>query len=602
MATIERVKTKLGKKTIIKTPIRYAYFQPAYTRVEGTGKKKVDKFIPDNGRELVPLLVDLKTGKAVEDEGLLNLTESDANPCPFATNSKENPVVLEYGNRMRYFEAIEYISILEYKDTGNTVFTFLKRKTCWLRSKERVFHKNKIMYKLNIRKGGKTTITKNGMPCLTNASINSVFMDIMPLMRVKYIARYRGRVILKKMFTKHFLGLDKMSAADFDRLSYSELTALYRVKQNPKLYDLPWQEAELASIYRSSISLSEFESVHVNEGERSVANIKVSLNRYLRRGDTKQAIEACFFGFVYPKSIRRVLMKTEPLEFTFKNYKAIAEVIETHGVDNARNLITNNDGSPNKGMIGNPHYIELLAIGFSLNQIRRYGRGFMRDTLTMRERLIDNGHTLDFMPNMREYHDYLMRLVIELDRERNELREIENIERRREWEKRNAGLIQRRKRLDIGYSTIDTSEQIPRFEADGFIFRSPVLASELTKVGNDLNICVGMYKEDFFLGRLDIVLVTKLNEAGGEKYVACLEIKRQQLVQAKLNSNRSVYSNRPLMKTVSSWAIKNGINLACEDVGVRFSEYVEFNPDNQERVDFLKEPEPEPEIKLIDVN
>ena len=29
MATIERVKTKLGKKTIIKTPIRYAYFLAA---------------------------------------------------------------------------------------------------------------------------------------------------------------------------------------------------------------------------------------------------------------------------------------------------------------------------------------------------------------------------------------------------------------------------------------------------------------------------------------------------------------------------------------------------------------------------------------------
>lgn len=588
MASIERVKTKLGKKTIIKTPVRYAYFQPEYTRKEGKDKHGNNKFVYDKLTKLAPLLVDLKTGEAVEDKSLEGLAHKDAPYCPIASNSKDNPVKLNYSNRLRYFTAIEYISILEYKDTGNTVFTFLQRKTCWIRADGRVFHKEKVMIKLNIRKGGKTTITRNGVLCITNASITNALHIIMPLMRVKYIARYRGRVVLKKMFIKHFLGLDKMSAADFDRLSYSQLSQIYRVKQNPKLKDLPWNEEQLASIYRSAISLSEHGSTHVKQGERSVANVKVSLNRYLRRGDTKQAIEACFYGFAYPKSIKRVMLKTEPLEFEFESYKNIFDAVELLGVDNTRNLITNRDGSPNKDMIANPHYMEMLGLGFKLNQVSTFGRSYMRDILRMQSRLLEADYVLEFMPNMRDYHDYLMRQIFDLDRDRNRIRAIQNAKERLAQEERIALQIQKRKRLAIGYSAVDTSEQFERFEKDNYIFRSPTLANELVKVGKDLNICVSIYMEDFFLKKLDIVLVTKLNQQGGEKYIACLEVRRRSLVQAKLNSNSPVNSNGVVFKAVKAWASDRGIALACRDVGIQGSRYVEYKVADKDRVDFLQ--------------
>ena len=595
VASIERIKTKLGKKTVLKFPVRYAYFIPEYTKKKSK-KNAEDVFEYDDRQVLLPIFVDLKTGESFEDESLLSLHEREAPPCSVAANSKDNPLKLEYSNKLRFSNAIEHISILEYKDTGNVTFTFIKQKKCWIRASGKVFNKETTIYKLTIRFGGKTTMTKNGVLCLTNKELTRVFMEILPLMRTKYIARYRGYVILKKMFIKYFLGVDKMSAAEFDRISYSRLNALYRVKQNAKLSDLPWDEEALASIYRSKLSLGSEYTEDVGEGERSVANVKVSLNRYLRRGDTKQAIEACFFGFTYPKSIKKVLLKTMPLEFKYKDYKNIAVVIERYGVDNARNLISNHDGTPNKDMIGNPHYIEMLELGFSLAQVAQYGRGYMKDTLSMRNRLLQEGHALEFIPNIREYHDYLMGLVIELDRERNEQRRAANAQQRAEWDIRNAERIKRRKRLELACLAVDTSEQVVCFEDNDFTFRSPTVAKELTKVGSSMNICVGMYIEDFFLGKLDIVLVTKVDVNGQEKYVACLEIRRKKLVQAKLNSNRKVNSNKQLMKSLKLWAVARDIKLASDDVGIRNCSYVEYNPINKERLAFLEDHE------LIDIN
>lgn len=597
MATIERVKTKLGKKTIIKTPIRYAYFIPEFTKVECTDEngKKISLWQHQHG--LTPLVVDLKTGLAVEDETIIDTKKKVGAPCSTAANSRENPAKFVSRKKLRFTNCIEYISILEYKETGNAVFTFLKRKNCWLRTSGKTFHQDDVMYKLTIRKGGKTTLTKNGVLCLTNNSIKEVLRDIIPLMKIKYIARYRGYVILKKMFIKYFFGVEEMSAKEFEAITYSEIISLYRVKQNPKLDDLPWSETELASIYGKDIILyeSNIADIDIEAGERRVGNVKVSLNRYLRRGDTKKAIDACFFGFSYPKSIRRVLMKTKPLEFKYNAYKAIADLIELCGTDNARNLISEQDGTPRRHMIANPHYMRMLELGFSLAQISQHDQGYMKDVIRMHDRLIHEEYLLEFRPNIREYHDYLMQLVIELGREENERRAIRNAEQRRLWEIKHADAIAMRRRLNEAYINIDTSEQIPRFEADGFVFRSPANAIELDRTGDKLNICVGMYKEDFFLGRLDIVLVTNIKEDDTEKYIACLEIKRKKLVQAKLNSNRSVKANPELMKTLRLWAKEQGFLLLCSDVGTDYYEYVEENPTIPERMAIL-------EGKVLDIN
>lgn len=594
MASIERIKTKLGKKTVIKFPVRYAYFIPRFTKKPSKKKGGKDEFEYDFMGELKPLVVDLKTGVAVENDDLCykegyeqDLDVGREPYCPIAANSKDNPVAFNYYKGVRYVKAVQFISILEYKDTGNVCFTFVESNIGWVRSTGRVFNKTTTIYKLTIRHGGKTTLTRDGALLLTNEHIREALRKIIPLMRIKYIARYRGYVILKKMFIKHFLGVEKMSAREFDVLSYQELISIYRVKQNPKLHDLPWSEKDLCGIYRSSLALGSRAANTTKDGERSVSNVKVSLNRYLRRGDTKKAIDACFYGFSYPKSIRRILMKTQPLEFKYKCYENIATIIERYGVDNARNLFTNSDGSPNKDMIANPHYIEMLDLGFSLAQVRQTDRAWMRDTLQMRERLINEGFTLEFNPNINAYHRYLMEIVIDLDREERARRAVRNEEERLLIEQRRAIKREKQRRLEEAYTTIDTSEQSPRFEHEGFVFRSPVNAAELNQVGSKLNICVSMYKEDFFLGRLDIVLVTKQNIEGIEKYIACIEVKRKQIVQAKLNSNRPVQINKPLMKSVRAWAKKQDLALACSDVGKRHNNYVEDNAEIQERVEQL---------------
>lgn len=589
VASIERFKTKLGRKTVLNFSVRYAYFIPTFIKKPSKKPNNEDIFEYDDKGLLKPLVVDLKTGEAVEDESIYNIEENPARYCPIASNSRDNPVRFDYFNKLRSVTVINYISILEYKDTGNVCITFIETETCWVRSTGRVFNNNSVVYKLTIRHGAKTTLTKDGLLLLTNEQIIKAIKKIIPLMRTKYIARYRGYVILRKVFIKHFMGVDKMSAKDFDLISYGQLVTMYRVKQNAKLHQLPWSEEDLASIYRTAISINSEAATEVSEGERSVANVKVSLNRYLRRGDTKKAIEACFYGFAYPKSIKRVLLKTKPLEFKYKDYENIKTVIERYGVDNARNLFTHGDGSPNKDMIGNPYYMEMLELGFSFAQVRRSNRTWMKDTLDMRRRLLQEGFAPEFNPNIRDYHNYLMALVIEIDREQNANRAARNAENRREWEERRLIEISRRKRLELGYSSIDTSEQVTRSEIDNYIFRSPVNAAELSIVGSRLKICVGMYKEDFFLKRLDIVLVTTITPDGKEKYIACLEIRGKSVVQAKLNSNRPVSANNPLMRSIRAWMLTEKIKVATDDILQRWHEYVDYNLPNKERIEFLQE-------------
>lgn len=588
MASIERIKTKVGKKTIIRMPINYGYFIPEYTRKPSNRAGKSDKF-EYNEEDSAPILVNLKTGVATEDESLRWIRSLDSGYCPIAANSKDNPVKLTYtpSSRLRSVSAIEYISILEYKDTGNVTFTFTESEICWVRSTERTFRRKRVTYKLTIRHGDKTTMTENGVMCLTNTALSKAFNKFMPLMRVKYIARYRGYVILKKMFIKHYLGKDKMRAREFDGYNNMQLIELYRVKQNPKLKDLPWTELQLGHIYNNQISLTDGGARRAYDGERSVSNVKVSLNRYLRRGDTKQAIEACFYGFVYPKSIKKVMLKTLPLEFEFNVYKNIFDLAQLQGTDIARNFISNADKTPNRDNITNPYYMQLLDMGFSWQQVSQHRRRYMRDVIDMHIELTENeGFTLEFVPNLVEYHDYLVRLSLEVREQRRELYGIEDVEwvNRDNWHKHGK---KRRMRLELGFNMINTSEQMPRFEKDGLIFRSPRNSNELTEVGRRLRICVGSYREDFFLGKLDIVLMTKIEEDETEKYVGCLEVKQKKLVQAKLHSNRAVFRELPLLKVLKQWAKQNKIKLATSDVGVRGNSWVEDNPVNIERMEFL---------------
>lgn len=156
LTTIETLQTELGKKTIINMGVRYAYFIPQ-SIVEKANKDiadDYDKMIAIEG-VATPIRVDLETGEETAIKTLRRAIKNNEMRCPIYFNSKTNPARLSFEKNMRTLNKIMYISILEYNDTGNVVFTFLKRKICWVRATGNVFCTDPTMYKLSIRKEGK---------------------------------------------------------------------------------------------------------------------------------------------------------------------------------------------------------------------------------------------------------------------------------------------------------------------------------------------------------------------------------------------------------------------------------------------------------------
>ena len=581
MVNIEKVKTEHGRKTIIKMPIRYAYYQPEHKIDSEDEDYDFDYYRKD---ELPPVLIDLQTATCeVVDDLKTRIMKQPL--CDIHFNTRDNPVPTNFYNRMRTFKAIQYISVLEYSNRKNAVFTFLESEVCFVQSKNRVFNRNPVSYQLTVRNDGKTTLTKNGKALLTNVAIEGFFSMVKRMIVRKYIDKHRGYAQLKRLFIKYFLQnnlpVDGVwGVRGIEDISYKDLTKIYRVKQNPKLEDLPWSIYEIAHVYDYTLAIPAYSnSQSAKRGERSVSNVKVSLNRYLRRGDTKKAVEACFYGYKYPKSINKVLFQTKPLEFPYATYKSISELVERIGVNDARNFITNKDGSPNYTSIHNHYVVELLDLGFTLNAIKKSSVREAADTLKLRRELLDQNYTLEFDPNIKRYHDYLME---KWTAERQAIRAASN-EAYRKAELRRS-LV--RKKLEAAYINVDTTNEGFYSEVGDFIFRTPARTNELRDVANNLNICVNYdyYLQSFYLGHLDIVVITKQLTSGEEKYIGCLEVKGKHIVQAKLNSNIQVVSNPSVMTATKKWAKEKGVKLACEDVGARYK-VMSDNATNKERLD-----------------
>lgn len=577
MVNIERVKTKHGKKTIIKMPVRYAYYEADDVTADNEEYSFTTK-------KQLPELIDLKTATSKTAPDLKAALRKQV-LCNVHFNAEDNPVNTEFINRMRVFTAIQYISILEYKKTKNAVFTFLESQVCYVKSKGRVFNRKPVAYQLTVRNDGKTTLTKNGKAMLSNVAIEGFFAIFNRMVARKYLAKHRGYAVLKRLFIKYFLQnklpLDGMEGNEgFDRIGYRMLTKVYRVKQNPKLGDLPWDIYDIANIYDHTLAIPPYaNSVEAKAGERSVTNVKVSLNRYLRRGDTKKAVRECFYGYEYPKSINKVLFQTKPLEFPYSSYRNIRQLIDRLGVNIARNMITNDDGTPDYAVINNLCIIDMLDIGFSVREIKKTNYYECSDTLRIRETLLGCNITLEFMPKIKEYHDYLVDLWTaerRAARERSYIEHNEAMMRRKETR----GVV------EAAYREVDTSDESLAFTVNGFTFRTPASTHELREVGASLSICVSYewYLRSFYLSNINIVLITKPATNGSEKYIACLELRGNNLVQAKLNSNRFVASDKEVFKATKEWVAANDITLACEDMGAK-DRRVPLDPTNKKRLE-----------------
>ena len=539
-------------------PIRYAYFKPEFkiiTEQKATGEV-VEKIIEIGLDDMVAVLVDLETGETSERKNLLTESVEQQRMDCVELNKETNPVLMKYKNHLRCVTGITEIHILEYKGSKSATFTFIETTQCWVRSSGRVFTKQKTKYRLVIKENRKTTLTKDGLMLFSNREMIPFFEKLLKIIGRKYIAHHRGSARLNRLFTKYFFNNSLPVNETYQTMQPERLIQIYRVKQNTKLKDLPWEQSALGSIYRNEIAITaERGRVPAKQGERSVSNVKTSLNRYLLRGDTKKAIDACFFGFSYPKSIKRILLKTNPLEFEYICYKNISLLVEQYGVDKIRNFITNNDGSPNRVTIGNIHIFSLLDIGFNFKQIARIDRLYAEDIVNMQTNLMDNGYFVPFSPNITTYHDRLIETL-------REVITTTDIDLSSAEQKANR---EHRLRLAKAYLEVDTSEDIEPYHSGNFIFRSPKKADELRKVGSYLRICVDddSYLKRFFEGKIGIVLVVK----GDDNYVACIELRGNHIVQAKTSTNKEIRKHKAAFKALKSWANHYQYQMSCIDVG-----------------------------------
>jgi DNA-directed RNA polymerase subunit RPC12/RpoP len=99
-------------------------------------------------------------------------------------------------------------------------------------------------------------------------------------------------------------------------------------------------------------------------------------------------------------------------------------------------------------------------------------------------------------------------------------------------------------------------------QTDKLKFFVPQESIELLETGCKLNNCVAGYSSRMAEGTLYIVVVT--DDKG--KYQACLEIKDNKIVQAKINRNKPVHLDTKINQTVIKWAKERKLIISTKDV------------------------------------
>lgn len=563
IAKFEEVVTEDGKRTTISMNPRYFYFRDCDTR-------KYRVFVRG----------DKESNYAIDfDYKMSNGTQKSNNPpvlgvdlCPIKYNSKHNMMQIEY-NRVKKLPCasfVDYVSIMEFND-GDVYINVNYTQVGYNEKKETFFTVEDTRYSLKLRGEGKNTaLVRNGRLCTSSTSINNFFYILLNGWTGidQYDNDHDDYKIIQKLLVKHILGEDSnaLALSYYEHKNPSFFTALYRIERNPKLKELPWKVEDLTHIYHSSLLRWASKDI-----KKEVQLARNSINYHLRKGNTKSATNACFYGYKFPKAIRKALLKAKPLQFEKRKYELIHSICNKLGVNNTLDIITNSKNEINVPLIENCGFLELINEGFKYKKRLKLikdesssGRwnalNEITDIMRMKKELIEDGYEADFdTKDIREYHDRLA----------STHRTMTRLKKSSE---------------SLAFKKIDTSDQVPSLVVDELTVRSPKNAYELLDVGNQMNHCVASYMSSFYYKKLDIALVVKDN-----KYVGCLEVVDNHVVQAKLSHNRPVKEDPAIFNAVSQWAKTHGITLSCSDCG---TDSVSVNyriHSSQERVQALQE-------------
>lgn len=120
----------------------------------------------------------------------------------------------------------------------------------------------------------------------------------------------------------------------------------------------------------------------------------------------------------------------------------------------------------------------------------------------------------------------------------------------------------RQKHEAISLNIPDHIRQRLTMQIDRLKFFLPEKSIELLELGNELKNCVLGYSPDVVAGRRAIVIMT--DDRG--KAIACLEVAKGELVQAKLYDNDPVYFDAKINKAIIDWAEKSNLAIKTRDV------------------------------------
>lgn len=101
-------------------------------------------------------------------------------------------------------------------------------------------------------------------------------------------------------------------------------------------------------------------------------------------------------------------------------------------------------------------------------------------------------------------------------------------------------------------------------QKDSLQFMVPKESFELLEMGHKLHNCVAGYGERMREGKVCIVAVT--DDKG--KYLACLEIMGDRIVQAKIDQNKGVKVNAKINQSILEWAKKANLKVETRDIEV----------------------------------
>ena len=111
------------------------------------------------------------------------------------------------------------------------------------------------------------------------------------------------------------------------------------------------------------------------------------------------------------------------------------------------------------------------------------------------------------------------------------------------------------------YKELWKSKLVP-CKNSGYKVRPLTTIYEMKAIGDYMNICVGSYMESQSNNKLEIAVV----EDSENNYVACLEIRNKELVQAKLKYDSPLYNNETINNIVLSWCKLNCLKINSRDV------------------------------------